>query len=73
MRHKRQYAGLIVLAVIFLIAFQPRAYAYLDSGSAGFFIQMLIASLVGFSFALKAYWKRIKDFFNRGKKPQAKS
>lgn len=73
MRHKRQFAGLLILTVVFMLALQPRAYAYLDPGSGGFFIQMLLAALVGLSFTLKAYWKKIKDFFTGRKGPQAKS
>ena len=67
MRYKKQFAGLAVLSIVFLLVFQPRAYAYLDPGSSGFFIQMLLAALVGLSFTLKAYWKKIKDFFTRKK------
>ncbi len=63
MRYKKQYAALIVLSVVFLITLQPRAYAYLDSGSAGFFIQMLLAALIGVSFAIKNFWRKVKEFF----------
>lgn len=39
--------------------------AYLDPGSGSFFLQLLIASLLGGLFVLKAYWTRIKAFFSR--------
>ena len=73
MRHKKQWAGFLALTAVFLIALSPRAYAYLDPGSTGFFVQMLLAALVGLSFTLKAYWKKIKGFFSGKKDPPAKS
>jgi hypothetical protein len=42
-----------------------RPQAYLDPGSGSFLIQLLIAGLVGAGFIIKAYWKKIKGFFNR--------
>ena len=73
MRYLKQFAGFVILGAISMVAFQPQAYAYLDPGSGGFFIQMLLAALVGLSFTLKTYWKKIKDFFTKGKGPRAGS
>lgn len=39
----------------------PSAYAYIDPGSGSFMLQMLIASLIGASFTIKAYFKTIKE------------
>ena len=36
-----------------------QAYAYIDVGSATFFIQILIASAFGGLFTLKVFWQRI--------------
>jgi len=38
--------------------------AYLDPGSGSFLLQLLIAGALGFLFALRVYWKRIKGFFS---------
>lgn len=36
------------------------AFAYLDPGTGGMFIQMLIGALVGVGITLKIYWYKIK-------------
>ena len=38
---------------------------YLDPGSGSFLIQLLIGGLVGASFAIRAYWVRIRAFFQK--------
>ncbi|MGZ9226646.1 MAG: hypothetical protein ACXW4M_13930 [Anaerolineales bacterium] len=42
---------------------------YLDPGSGSILIQLLIATLLGLGFALRASWGKIKGFF--GKKSDA--
>jgi hypothetical protein len=37
--------------------------AYLDPGSGSFLIQLLIAALLGFAVAIRAYWSKIKGWF----------
>jgi hypothetical protein len=39
--------------------------AYLDPGSGSFILQVLIASLVGIGFTLRAYWGKITKFFKK--------
>ena len=39
--------------------------AYLDPGSGSFILQVLIASLVGIGFTIRAYWDRIRKIFNK--------
>lgn len=41
------------------------ARAYLDPGLGSVLIQLLIAGLLGAAFLLKAFWSKIKAFFNR--------
>jgi hypothetical protein len=49
-----------------LIAALPgKAAAYLDPGSGSFILQVLIASLVGIGFTLRAYWGKITKFFRK--------
>ena len=53
---------------IFLIA-PPKAHAYLDPGSGSYLIQIIIASVAGAGYLLKANWGRVKDIFSKkGKK-----
>ena len=54
-----------VLHSIGLFAPLKRDAAYLDHGSTNFIIQLLLASLLGGLFLLKAYWRKIKGFFAR--------
>ena len=69
--------GTLSLYAVFMISFQPSAHAYLDPGSGGFFIQMVLAGLVGLSFMMKNFWKKVKEFFVKlfsgGKDPDKKS
>ncbi len=45
----------------------PSATAYIDPGSGSFFVQMLLAGLLGVGMVLKTYWGRILSFFGRSK------
>jgi hypothetical protein len=59
---------LFALAVLAQILGTTQAHAYIDPGSGSFFVQMLLAGLLGAGMAIKAYWHRIKAFFTGGKK-----
>jgi hypothetical protein len=37
--------------------------AYLDPGSGSYLIQLLIATLLGGAFVIKAFWRQITTFF----------
>jgi hypothetical protein len=43
-------------------SFCNEALAYLDPGTGSFIIQMAIASIVGGLFAIKIYYRKIKEF-----------
>jgi hypothetical protein len=40
--------------------------AYLDPGSGSYLLQLILAGLLGAGFAVRMYWGRIKEFFQRG-------
>jgi len=40
------------------------ASAYIDPGTGSYIFYMLIAGLVGVSYALKIFWKQVKAFFS---------
>jgi hypothetical protein len=63
MRSRNSQHGAILFLFLFLLILTPSAYAYLDPGTGSFIFQMLIAGLVGMSFALKLFWAQIKMFF----------
>ncbi len=52
------------LALFLKFVFTSSAHAaYLDPGSGSFILQIVIASLMGFLFLVKIYWKKIRTFF----------
>ena len=48
-----------------LFAPLKRDVAYLDPGTGSFLLQLLLASLLGGLFLVRAFWGRIKAFFVR--------
>jgi hypothetical protein len=42
-----------------------RSQAYLDPGSGSYFVQLLLASLMGALFVLGVYRRKVTDFFRR--------
>ena len=58
----RLVVGLLMFVVLF--AAQP-AYAYLDPGTGSFLLQVLIAALVGVSFTIRLYWRKVKELLSR--------
>ncbi len=61
---------LMDMITIFLLPL-ARQQAYLDPGSGSYFVQLLLASLMGALFVLGVYRKKVTDFFrnlfSRGK------
>lgn len=53
---------IIFISWAFRLGFPPPAHAYLNPGSGSYLAQLVIASLLGGVFALKAYWKQILTF-----------
>ena len=62
---KRAITGgqLTAVAVILQVLVTREAAAYIDPGSGSFFVQMVLAGLLGAGMAIKAYWHRIKSLF----------
>lgn len=42
-------------------------FLYIDPGSGGYLLQMIIAAVLGISFFFKNIWLTVKSFFTRGK------
>ena len=66
---------LITVAVLLFLShlmFPETAYAYLDPGTGSYLLQVGLAVLVGASFAIKIYWRKIKtslaNHFSKRKK-----
>lgn len=63
-----------ISAVAFLLFLTAEpAFAYVDPGSASFFVQVLIGTVLGIAFTVRLYWQKIKAYFKRGGRgPDAK-
>ena len=53
----------VPLFTFLFVVFPEIALAYLDPGTIGYFIQLLVATLAGVGFAVKIFWKNIRMFF----------
>ena len=51
--------------ILIVVCWHEVAYAYIDPSSGSYFLQLLLASLLGAAFAIKVFWRRIKLFFSR--------
>lgn len=49
----------ILVSLTFFHLQSRNAYAYVDPGTGSFFLQLLIASLLGAAFTIKKYFKRL--------------
>lgn len=49
------------MVIVYLLLFPKPAYAYLDPGTGSYIFQFLIAFFFGAIFALKLFWKNIKE------------
>jgi len=47
------------IALLHLIFPQP-CFAYIDPGSGSYFLQILVAGLLGLLYSIKLYWARIR-------------
>jgi hypothetical protein len=56
---------LVILAMAGQLLGPGDALAYIDLGTGSYVFQVIIASLLGAAFAVKAYWERIRAFFGR--------
>ncbi|MDH3227746.1 MAG: hypothetical protein OEM67_11760 [Thermoleophilia bacterium] len=63
MKTKPLALRILALGALVQLATTSRAAAYIDPGSGSFFVQMLLAGLLGAGMAIKAYWGRIRSFF----------
>lgn len=55
---------LVTLSAMLLIFAQP-AFAYVDPGSGGMILQLLVAGTVGLGMWIKLYWRRFLSMFHR--------
>jgi len=61
-RFMRIVLVLFFLSVSFLFFFPQDVYAYIDPGTGSYFIQLVVATLLGILYFLKVNWKRFKSY-----------
>jgi hypothetical protein len=65
----------LIAAIAGQLAGPGIALAYIDLGTGSYVFQVVIASILGAAFAVRAYWERIRAFFGRRRRedddPQA--
>jgi hypothetical protein len=68
MRHKknREYT-VFFYALLWLVLFEAKAYAYLDPGVTSYGLQVIAASLVAVIFLARKFFRKIISFFIHGK------
>jgi hypothetical protein len=64
MKRRRSTTHFVFVLAALLLATPTLLPAYVDPGSGSFFLQMLIAGLLGASVTLKTFWKQIKSYFS---------
>ena len=62
MQFKRNFCRCVAFFVLFLFLFPVPVYAYLDPGGTSYFLQIVLASLVGAVFAVRNVIFRFKTF-----------
>jgi hypothetical protein len=55
----------MIMALLFDLTTLGRTFAYLDPGSGSYFLQLLVASLMGGIFALGIFRKKVIAFFKK--------
>jgi hypothetical protein len=65
MNRMARATSLLALSSLLILALYGRAFAYIDPGTGSYFIQILIAGLLGLAFAIKAFWKNIIAFITQ--------
>jgi len=60
------FATLIAAAWLVLVTATP-AYAYLDPGSGGMIVQLLLGGLAGAGVLVRLFWNRLRNLVGLGK------
>lgn len=55
----------VLIALVLVIARPVDAYAYIDPSTTSYFLQWLLAALIGAAFALRIFWRNLKSYFTR--------
>lgn len=59
-------AGTLAAGVLLALSWATPAHAYIDGGTGGLIVQLLLTGLLGLGVVLKIYWQKFKGLFGRG-------
>ena len=62
-----QIVNIGLLAILLNFSFAKPAYAYLDPGTGSYVFQLVIAGLIGSSFFVRSFIKKIRNKFKNQK------
>jgi hypothetical protein len=65
MKRRTSRTHFLLFVAVLLLATPNQLPAYIDPGSGSFFVQMLVAGVLGASVTIKTFWKQIKAYFTR--------
>ncbi len=55
--------NIVLLSIVFILFCPASAFAYLDPGTGSYLLQIFLGLFFGAFFAIKLYWRKIKNFF----------
>ncbi len=58
-------AGMAPLLIVLVLASPQQLAAYIDPGAGSYLLQILVAGVLGASFAVKRFWGNILTLFRR--------
>jgi hypothetical protein len=61
-------AGFVAVVLIVIEASATPAHAYVDPGTGGLILQLLLGGVAGALVIVKLYWEKLIGVFRRGKK-----
>ena len=64
MKHSVCLIYSVALMGLLSLIFTPNAQAYIDPGTGSYILQLIIAGLLGVSYAVKIYWRNIKAYIS---------
>lgn len=62
----------ILIFIALLVMTTKKSHAYIDPGSGSYLLQIFLAFVLGSSFALRSYWKKLFNYLSRFFKKPAK-
>jgi len=64
MKYFKTFIKVFCLVGLLTFIFPKTLFAYLDPGTGSYIIQMIIALVIGGTFGIKVFWRKIYQFFN---------